>query len=342
MRRLLELPHHLDDYECMWNGIEDLYMQKTAESLPPSFFFVLAGFGSFCYMKTEKDEYKRLLALGDGRTRKMYEFLAPIVGFTYHFYEHKTFELALAKAKREIDAGFPCVLGALDMRYLPYFEKLYHGESIPFHYVMMVGYDDEARQIFLNDCGRAQTQTLAYDELRLAWDCAYAGLSKPNTVCTIRMNAQKDPYAIAREALALRRRLFRGFEKFISEFPKWKETLSKADYDKLLLKTVTFLGTVPTVPNALRGIDAPDTVAFGGGFDKARVVLEWLGHKYGDVPMLRAAESFGGCAALTASLKDCITSYLTGGEDGVEKMTRLFTQIKERMREGFEALGAEI
>lgn len=58
-----------------WNGIEDLYMDKTGEILPENLFFLLSGFGSFCYMKTEKSELKRMIALGDGRTKKMYEFL---------------------------------------------------------------------------------------------------------------------------------------------------------------------------------------------------------------------------------------------------------------------------
>ena len=88
-KNIVQLKHHFDDYECMWNGIEDLYINQTGEQLPPSFFFVLAGFGSFCYMKTNKDEFKRMVAFGDGRTKKMYEFLAPIVGFEYKHYEHK-------------------------------------------------------------------------------------------------------------------------------------------------------------------------------------------------------------------------------------------------------------
>jgi hypothetical protein len=36
--KLITLKHHADDYECMWNGIEDLYIRDTGEILPPSFF----------------------------------------------------------------------------------------------------------------------------------------------------------------------------------------------------------------------------------------------------------------------------------------------------------------
>ena len=223
---MIKIAHHMDDYVCMWNGVEDLYIRDTGEVLPPKFFFVLSSFGSFCYMKTPKAELKRMVALGDGRTRKMYEFLAPVVGFDYKIHEYKTFEKALAKIKAEIDASFPCMIGALDMFYLPHFEKLYHKEHIPFHYELAIGYDDEARILYFNDCGRIKTQTISYDELRLAFDCAYPGLSKPNTVWTVRMHTDKGKYEIAKEAFARKKESylnppvgFMGYRGFVQP---WK------------------------------------------------------------------------------------------------------------------------
>lgn len=67
MKQILTIQHRVDDYVCMWNGIEDLYIRDTQETLPPKFFFSLASFGSFCYMKTNSSELKRMVALGDGR-----------------------------------------------------------------------------------------------------------------------------------------------------------------------------------------------------------------------------------------------------------------------------------
>lgn len=342
---LIHMEHHVDDYECMWNGIEDLYIQDTKETLPPNFFFVLSSFGSFCYMKTSKAELKRMVALGDGRTKQMYEFLSPIVGFEYKHFEHKNFDKALLRAKVEIDKGYPCVLGALDMYYLPYYTKLYHGEHIPFHYVMMIGYDDEAQCIYLKDCGKAETQTLSYGELRLAWDCSYPGLSKPNTVCTVRMNSSKNKYEIAKEAISKKCELFlnapvgfvgyRGFCKFIAELPNWKKELSKEDYNNLLANMIQFFGTVPTVPNALCGIDQPDEMAFGGGFDKANVVLTILGNEYGDKNMTEAAHVFGQGAAVISKIKDVIVDYLVENEDNTEDLPVLFTNVAEIMKQGF-------
>ncbi len=347
----IDIKHHLDDYECMWNGIEDLYMAQSKEQLPPNLFFVLAGFGSFCYRRTDKDELKRLVAFGDGRTKKMYEFLAPIVGFDYRHYEHKTFERAMKRAKAEIDQGYPCILGALDMYYLPYLPKLYHGDHIPFHYIMLVGYDDEEQCATVFDCGRSEAQQLPYEELRLAWDCGYPGLSNPNTVCTIRMHSEKSKYQIAKEAFAQKSAAFlhppigfvggRGFEKFIKDLPNWKRELSKEDYDKQLTHMVEFYGTVPMLPNALRGIEEPDTLPFHGGFDKAELVLKMLGEEYGDRSMQEAADIFGKGSAVIAEIKEVIVEYLTGKEDRTEEFPRLYTDVMNITKAGFQRLENE-
>jgi len=347
--KLITLKHHVDDYECMWNGIEDLYIQRTGEVLPPSLFFILSSFGSFCYMKTPKSDLKRMVALGDGRTKQMYKFLAPIAGFEYKHYEYKTFEQAIKKSKAEIDAGYPPVLGALDMYYLPYYSKLYHGEHIPFHYVLMVGYDDAAQCIYLLDCGREEVQPLLYDELRHAWDCRYPGLSKPNTVCTVRMNATKDKYRIAKEALAKKGEMFlnppvsftgrKGFQTFINELPTLKSELTKKDYDKILANMVTFFGTVPTVPNALRGIEAPDEVNFGGGFDKMSRVLNDMGREYKNEMWFEASGRFQEGAAIISEITNVIVEYLTEKNDKTNELPGLFTKVMEIMTDGFVFVG---
>lgn len=346
--KLIRLKHHKDDHECMWNGIEDLYIRDTGEKLPPSFFFSISSFGSFCYMKTPKSDLKRMVVLGDGRTKQMYKFLAPIVGFEYKHYEYKTFEQAIKKAKAEIDAGYPPVLGALDMYYLPYFSGLYHGVHIPFHYVLMVGYNDDAQCIYLLDCGREEAQTLSYDELRRAWDCSYPGLSKPNTVCAIRMNATKNKYRIAKEALAKKGEMFlnppvgfigrKGLQKFINELPKLKNQLTKEDYDKMLVNMVMLFGTVPTIPNALKGIKEPDSVSFGGGFDKISRVLNDIGKEHGNEGWLEASGCFEQGAIIVSEITNAVVAYLTGKNDKIDELPRLFTIVMEIMTDGFALL----
>lgn len=348
MIKRLDIPHHMDDYECMWNGIEDLYMNKMGETLPPNFFFVLSGFGSFCYLKTNKSELKRMTAFGDGRTAKMYEFLAPIAGFKFKFHAYAGFEQAIRYAKKEIESGYPVVLGALDMYYLPYLPKLYHKEHIPFHYVMMIGYDEEERCIYVHDCAREEVQKIPYEELSLAWNCSYPGLSKPNTLCTIRMNPTKSKLEIAQEAFDIRKVQFlnpkvaflgyKGMEKMIRELPKWKEELSKEDYDRILKHMVSFFGTVPTVPNALKGIEGPDEVNFYGGFDKVSRVLSMLAAEYDMDKWQQAADIFEKGCKVIENIKEVIVAYLTGKKDETDKLTELFGEIKTIMVKGFKAL----
>jgi hypothetical protein len=346
--KLIKLKHHQDDYECMWNGIEDLYIRNTGEKLPPSFFFSLSSFGSFCYMKTARSDLKRMVILGDGRTKQMYEFLAPIVGFEYKHYKYKTFEQAIKKAKSEIDAGYPPVLGALDMYYLPYFAKLYHDQHIPFHYVLMVGYNDDAQCIYLHDCGRKEIQVLSFNELRYAWDCSYPSLSKPNTVCAIRMNTMKNKYQIAKEALAKKGEVFlnspvsfigrKGFQKFINELPKLKNELTKEDYDKILANMVMFFGTVPTLPNALKGISEPDKVTFAGGFDKMSRILMDIGREYGNNEWIKASCIFDEGAVIISEITSVIAAYFTGKSDKTDELPRLFTTVMEIITDGFVIL----
>nr|WP_245535501.1 BtrH N-terminal domain-containing protein [Sphaerochaeta pleomorpha] len=333
----------------MWNGIEDLYIQDTGENLPPSFFFSLSSFGSFCYMKTPKSDLKRTVAIGDGRTKQMYEFLSPIAGFEYKHYEYKTFEQAIKKAKAEIDAGYPPVLGALDMYYLPYFSKLYHREHIPFHYVLMVGYDDNVQCIYILDCGRKEVQTLTYEELHHAWNCSYPGLSKPNTICAVRMKATKNKYQIAKEALAKKSELFlnspvsflgrKGFQKFIHELPKLKSELTKDDYDKILANMVTFFGTVPTVPNALKGSKELDEVSFCGGFDKMSRILNDTGREYENEAWLEASCRFEEGAIIISKITNIIVTYLTGENDKTDELPGMFTEVMDILTDGFVLLG---
>jgi hypothetical protein len=151
--KFLSIPHHVDDYECMWNGIEDLYMQKSGEKIPQQFFFSLSGKGNFIYLKSNKGQIKRQAAWGDGRTKLMYKEIADIVGFQYKHTEGKTFDYAIKTAKTQIDAGNPVILGGLDMYYLTYYPKFYMKLHIPLHYVMMIGYDDEKGCGYVLDCG---------------------------------------------------------------------------------------------------------------------------------------------------------------------------------------------
>lgn len=46
------------------------------------------------------------------------------------------------------------------MYYLSYYPKFYYKEHIPIHYILMVGYDDEEKYIYVYDCGIEEMQKL--------------------------------------------------------------------------------------------------------------------------------------------------------------------------------------
>lgn len=337
MKSITNISHHSDDYECMWNGIEDLYIKEAKEVLELTLFFSLASFGSFCYLKTEKAELKRRIVLGDGRTKKMYEFLAPIVGFEYKCFEYKTFEKLMVKAKAEIDKGHPVMLGALDMYYLSYLPKMYHKIHIPFHYFMMIGYDDDNQEIELYDCGRLKSQRLSYDDLRSALDFSYPGLSKSNTLFTVRITNPKPKMNIIKEAMNIRAKQFlnlpvsfvgyKGLDKFIEELPTLHEKLGKENFDKILRNFVQFLGTVPITPNKLLGINKPDEFLFYGGFDKISIVLSSAGNENGIDSWVKAAEEFNKACPLINEVKDIIVNYLVGEDNQLAMLPVIFKKV---------------
>lgn len=303
MKKIIEnFSHHLDDYECMWNGIEDIYINKTKEKIPDQFFFSMSSFCSFAYIKSNKSDIKRIVSFGDGRTKPMYKFLAPIVNFDYHHIECKTPELALEKAKKEIDNGFPVVIGALDMYYLEYYPKLYHKEHIPFHYILMIGYDDDEKCIYLYDCGRKEKLLLSYENLFLGMNVEYPGLCKPNTICTIRMDNPNDKKYIFKTSLEYKANLFinpptsflgvNGLRKFAKELPNWEQELGVEETAKILRNMVDFFGSVPTTPNRLKGIDEKDDMTFMCSRDRMSRVLIEMGNEYKNENIIQAGKIF--------------------------------------------------
>lgn len=222
-------------------------------------------------------------------------------------------------------------------------EDLYHIEHLHFHYVLMVGYDDE--KVYLYDCGRTELLNLSYDKLRESMNCSYPGLSKENTICTIRMNTSKNKYKIAKEAIAIKRDMFlnppkgflgyKGFEKFIKELSQWKTELEKDDYDKILTNMIMFFGTVPTIPNAIKGIKEPDTIQFKGGFDKMSKMLKSIGEEYKNDSFIQVAEIFDKTSLIIEKISNIIVDYLTQKYDDTDQLPLLFFEVLEDMKTGY-------
>lgn len=353
MKKIIEnFTHHFDDYECMWNGIEDIYMNKTGEKLPSQFFFAMSGFCSFAYIKTNKSELKRMVSFGDGRTKPMYKFLSPIVNFDYHFIESKTPEIALMKAKKEIDNNFPVVIGALDMYYLDYFKNIYHKEHIPFHYFLMVGYDDEKKKVYFYDCGRCELMNLSYSNLYLAMSASYKGLSNPNTICTIRMEKPNSKKEIFIKAMKIKSEQFinpstsflgvNGIKKLAKEIVKWEQTLGKEETKKILKNLVEFCGTVPTTPNRLKGINKKDDITFACSRDKMSKVLIEVGNEYQNDDIKNAGYLFGESGKHFEKLCNLFIDYLLDEIKDINLAKDILLDIAKTEFEAYELISKAI
>lgn len=256
---LLNLEHEVCDYNCMLNGLEDIYRNKTNAALPKYFFFALGGLCNFVYLNTNRSQAPKSVYWNDGRPKKMYEFMNDKIGYTYSFIENRTFKYSLNKLKEEINNGSPIVIGSLDMYYLEYLPKFYNQLHIPIHYVLAVGYDDEHGHIFLYDCSRDDLQRLSYDNLEKAWNVNVPGMSKRNTlhifkfnkyvneVKTIFYSAMEEKYKLNLYALVNFVGV-KGILKLSNDILNWQKQLDKDTYIKCLLHIVEYAGFPPSLP----------------------------------------------------------------------------------------------
>ena len=351
---LIPIKHHVDDYECMWNGIEDMYMTKTGAELPSFFFFALAGTGNFIYRRTPKSAVKRQAVWNDGRTKKMYARLGPTVGFHFQHREGKSFPAMLNQAKRLVDAGSPVVLGALDMYDLHYYPKFYHKEHIPLHYILMVGYHDEKQCVLVQDCGIGGVQEVGYADLKAALNVSYPGFPGKNGLCTIAFDDPlPDVREIAQKAFAQKAQNMltpavgflgiKGMRKLAQEFGNWQKELGEDDYRAALTDMVTFTGTVPVLPDQLLPPAARSGVLHRAGREKLVHVLETLALAYQITAWNDAASQFTKSGTLLETMSDTLTAYLLGNRDELKEVPDLILEIADTEETGFRYLlcGAE-
>lgn len=331
----------------MWNGIEDLYMERTGETLPSMMFFLLAGMGNFMYLKTPKAEVKRQAMWNDGRTDKMYERLAPLLGMQYKHVQGKTFSYLLDKAKSEIDKGHPVVLGCLDMYYLEYYPKFYHKIHIPIHYVLMTGYSDEKSSIYLLDCGTERVLQLSYEMLEQALDIQKTGFSDKNGFYTIRLSQtlpgvrelsskaffQKAQFALDPPAGFLG---IKGMRKLSEEINTWKNALTGEEYRAALMNIVMFTGTVPILPDALLPIEERSGILHMAGREKLCGALGELSKRYDTMQWELAACEFKKSGELISNMTDAICECLLEKSGRFHDVHEYIAQMADIEEKAFE------
>lgn len=347
MNKIIQINHTPCDYECMWNGIEDLYQNKSGKTLPKHFFFSISGIGNFVYLKQNKGILKRQASWNDGRTKQMYSLVCDMIGFQYKHIEGRTFGYAMKKAKEQIDSNKPVILGCLDMYYLKYYPKFYEQVHIPIHYVMMIGYDDEKRCAYILDCGVKEVQEISYELLEKALAVEKTVLSDKNAVCTIEFQENlKSVIEIAKLAFYQKAKRMlepevgfigiKGMRKLAKEFCGWKDELTQSEYEEALRNIVMFSGTVPALPNRLLGDESDDNILHKGAREKLASVLKKLGQDYQIDYWVVSADYFLQSGEIIEKMTNQIVEYLLKEREELDDITFFINEIADIEEKGFE------
>lgn len=276
MKRL-ELPHQMIDYLCPVNGLCDVYEWKTGSRIPEELiFYAKAGFQM---ISQKRADAPKMVFLGQGSIGKReYEFWKDMIGYEIIFGEGKCFRTTWSELCELLDRETPTILFGLDMFYLPYQQKFYQKQHIPGHVVLMVGYDDE--NAYIQDNSQEGVQAVPVSNLEQAWAKSYIGISKKNTYFGIHMKSPEvDISRILQKGMAKNAEIYlhstlsfvgqRGLDKFIEEFPRWKDTFSQETLRKIYLHFIEYTGSVlPELPYEINGCQSGITNPHRASRDK--------------------------------------------------------------------------
>jgi hypothetical protein len=287
MKKIINLPHTVNESTCYVNGLYDVLAWKGADY---SYFLlpVIGGMSSFTYLKFKLATPPCMVYWGP-RSQDLLNCLGEIIGFTRSTSEGKSFKNEFPKIKAYIDVRTPVMAGAIDMYYLPYYQQIYHREHIPIHYVLIVGYDDSKEVLFLHDCTYPGLQQVSYAEFEKAMNVSTPGLSKKNSyrvfVVPPRMPielevAQKGFTYKASRMLQPPVKLFGipAMRKLAADIPGWTD---EACFDHM----VSYAGMTP--PLIDRSLKDNDAMRF-----RQEALLREMGEKYSRYKWKKAADLF--------------------------------------------------
>jgi hypothetical protein len=180
MKKLHTLPHRVCESTCYVNGLEDLLKWKGVD-YTDFLLSIVGGMAGFTYLRFKRADPPCMVYWGSNPKYLMKD-LGSIIGFKETVIEGKTFRNMFLRLKAFLDNGQPVVAGALDMYYLNYYPELYRKLHVPIHYVLVVGYDDAEKVLFVHDCSHGGVQRISYDEFEKSLNINVPGMSKKNTI----------------------------------------------------------------------------------------------------------------------------------------------------------------
>lgn len=286
MENFLRLPHRVCKSTCFSNGIEDVLEWKGYKYMN-YFIPILGGMGEFAYLKFKNAKPPQMVFWG-ANTKYLMNDLEKIIGFKQVISENKTFKNTFTALKGFIADSQPIVAGALDMYYLNYYPEIYHKKHIPIHYVLIVGYNDDKQEVYVQDCGQEKVQKISYSEFEKSLNINVPGMSKKNTIRTFVLPSKfLSELAIAQKGLNFRAekmlnppiKLFGipAMRKLAKEIFVWKD---KESFEHLAI----YATTPPELPKTFEKSD-------GMRFWKSQV-LKKLGEKYNIAKWSKASAMF--------------------------------------------------
>jgi hypothetical protein len=275
MKKLNVLPHKVCESTCYVNGLEDLLAWRGAD-YADFLLSVVGGMAGFAYFRFKSADPPCMVYWG-ANPKYLMKDLASIIGFREIMIEGKTFKNTFPKLKEFIDNEQPVMAGALDMYYLHYYPDLYKKLHIPIHYVLVVGYDDEERVVFVHDCSHKHVQKIPYDKFERSLDVNVSGMSKKNTIRAFTL-PQKIPseFEVAKTGFSYKAQRFLKPPVKLFGIPamrKLAEEIFEWDNKKCFEHMVTYATTPPLLPKTFKN-------SHGMRFWQADV-LNALGRKHG-------------------------------------------------------------
>jgi len=347
MKRL-ELPHQLADYLCPVNGLCDIYEWKTGNRIPDDLlFYSKAGFQ---LISQKRAIPPKMIFLGQGGIGKReYNFWKEFIGYNIISNEGKAFKTTLNEIKTLLDADIPTILFGLDMFHLPYHQNFYHNRHILGHVVLMVGYDEI--NVYVHDNSKAGVQAIPAEELYLAWSDDYIGISKKNAYFGIDMKTPNPNVSdIVQQGVGRNASLYlksplgfmgkRGMDRFIREFPTWKNIFSEDELKKIYLHFIEYTGSIiPELPSELSGSSPGIMNPHQASRDKLAAALLKYKSSLGTPAWEKAASYFQASGTIIEEIvKGFIDDIHQQSYLRSDKYIPLFERLKETESRAFNVL----
>lgn len=326
MKKFLNLPHRVCKSTCFSNGLEDILEWKDRKYMN-YLLPILGGMGEFAYIKFKRANPPQMVFWG-ANTKYLMNDLEKVIGFKQTIIENKTFKNIFIAIKKFINNGQPVVAGALDMYYLYYYPEIYRKKHIPIHYVLVVGYDDDKQEVYIQDCGCDDVQKISYLEFEKSLNVNVPGMSKKNTIRAFDFPRKlPSELEIAKKGLSFRAKkmlnppvkLFGipAMKKLAKEIFDWED---KESFEHLVI----YATTPPELPKTFEKSD-------GMRFWKSRVLKE-LGERYKIDKWLKVSDMFQKSGKLITEI------CKAAAKQDREKISNLILEVANIEEEAYQIL----